>query len=319
MKAIIYKKYGAPEVLTLQDIDKPSPLENEILIKIHATGVTTGDCRMRRADPFITRFFAGLTKPKIQILGVDFSGEIEEIGKDVTNFKIGDQVFGSTGMGFGAYAEYKCLSDDSVVALKPDNLNFEEAAGIFFGGNTALHFLNKGDIKKGQRVLIIGASGSLGTSAVQLAKYFGAEVTGVCGTSNIDLVKSLGAKHVIDYTKENFVQSSETYDIIFDTLGKSSFSKAKHSLNKNGKFLAANAGLSDYAQMLWTAIFGSKKVVAGIAYEKIENLLFLKELIETGKLKPVIDKAYHLEEMVEAHRYVEKGHKRGNVVVKVIS
>jgi len=317
MKAIIYDKYGSPDVLKLQDVEKPIPGDNEILIKIHATAVTTGDCRMRRADPFATRFFAGLLKPKKQILGVDFSGEVEAIGKDVTKFKPGDEIFGSAGMGFGTYAEYKCLPENAVVTLKPVNLNFEEAAGIFFGGNTALHFLNKGNIQKGQRVLIIGASGSLGTWAVQLANYFGADVTGVCGTSNLEMVKSLGANYVIDYYKNDFTQNSETYDLIFDTLGKSSFSQSKHSLTTNGKFLAANASLADYVQMLWTSIFNGKKIIAGIAFEKVQNLIFLKELIETGKLKPVIDKTYALEDMAKAHEYVEKGHKKGNVVARI--
>jgi len=265
----------------------------------------------------MTRFFFGLLKPKINILGVDLSGVIESVGRDVKLFKKGDQVFGSTfDFGVGAYAEYKCLPEDSVLTLKPDNLNFEQAAAVFFGGHTALHFLKKGHIKQGQKVLIYGASGAIGTYAVQLAKHFGAEVTGVCSTTNLKLVKSLGADSVLDYTKEDFTQRAETYDVIFDTVGKSPFSGCVSSLKEKGIYLrSVHMALTPIVKGFWVGVTSSKKVIGGVASEHKQDLVFLKELIEAGKIKPVIDRRYPLEQIVEAHAYVEKGHKKGNVVI----
>ncbi len=319
MKAAIYKKYGPPEVLKVEEVAKPDHKDNEVLIKIFATTVTSGDVRLRKADPFIARFVTGLIRPKNPILGVDLSGVIESVGKDVKRFKKGDEVFGSTfDFGLGAYAEYKCLPEDAVLGIKPVNMTFEEAAAVFFGGHTALHFLRKGNIKKGQRVLIYGASGSLGTFAVQLAKHFGAEVTGVCSTTNLELVKSLGADHVIDYTQEDFTKSGQTFDVIFDTVGKSPFSGCVRSLKEKGVYLrAVHLTLPPIVRGMWTELTSDKKVIGGVAHEKTEDLVFLKELIEAGELKPVIDRTYLLEQIAEAHRYVEKGHKKGNVVITV--
>ena len=319
MKAIVYTKYGSPEVLQLKEIEKPSPKRNEVLVKIYATVVTSGDVRLRKADPFLVRLFFGLTKPKKPILGVDLSGVIESVGSDVKLFKEGDKVFGSAfDCGLGAYAEYKCLPEDTVLATKPENISYEESAAIFFGGHTALHYLKKGNIEKGHKVLIYGASGAIGTYAVQLAKHFEAHVTGVCSTANLELIKSLGADKVIDYTKEDFTKSGETYDVIFDTVGKSPFSGSVKSLKKNGFYLRAVHILpSAIVQGLWTSMTSSKKVIGGVAVERKEDLIFLKQLVESGKIKPVIDRQYPLEEIVEAHRYVEKGHKKGNVVITV--
>jgi len=317
MKAIVYSDYGPPEVLQLKEVEKPVPKDNEVLIKIFATTVTSGDCRMRKADPFAIRVFNGLTRPgKTKILGNEFSGEIEEVGKNVKLFRKGDQVFGQAGMNLGTHAEYICLSEDGAIAIKPASLNYEEAAVIPFGGNTALHFLRKGNISSGQRVLIYGASGSLGTAAVQLAKYFGVEVTGVCSTANVELVKSLGADKVIDYTKEDFVKNGESYDIIFDTTGKSPFSDCLRSLKQNGIYLrSVHMSLSSNLRGFWTSMTSSKKVIGGVATELKENLVFLKNLIEAGNLKPVIDRRYPFEQIIEAHRYVDKGHKKGNVAI----
>jgi NADPH:quinone reductase-like Zn-dependent oxidoreductase len=263
----------------------------------------------------------GLRKPNKSILGADLAGEIEAVGKDVKLFKKGDQVYGSDGNGLGAYAEYKCMSEAGALTIKPANMSYEEAVAIPFGALTALYFLqDKGNIQSGQKVLINGASGSVGTAAIQLAKYFGAEVTGVCSTTNLELVKSLGADKVIDYTQQDFTASGETYDLILDpVVGKTSFSRCKNSLKQNGRYLAVAGGLPELIQMLWTSMIGSKKVIfgGGEACERKESLVFLKELIEVGKLRPVIDRRYPLEQIVEAHRYVDKGHKKGNVVITV--
>ena len=319
MKAAVQTKYGPPEVLNIKEVDKPVPKDKEVLVRIHSTTVTSGDSRMRRADPFAVRFFNGLSVPKkVTILGNELSGVIEATGKDVKLFRKGDHVFGQSGINLGANAEYICLPEDGSLAIKPANLTFEEAAAIPFGGSTALHFLRKGNIRTGSKVLIYGGSGSLGTAAVQLARYFGAVVTAVCSTSNLDLMKSLGAHSVIDYTQEDFTKKGHTYDIIFDTVGKSDFSGCLKSLNQNGIYLrAVNITLSAFIRSAWTSTTSSKKVIGGIAQERKENIEFLKGLVETGKFKPVIDKIYPFQQIVEAHRYVDKGHKKGNVVISI--
>jgi NADPH:quinone reductase-like Zn-dependent oxidoreductase len=323
MKAIEYKKYGPPEVLQLIEVDKPTLKANEVLVKIYATTVTATECMFRQGKPFATRLFTGLTKPKITRLGEELAGEIDAVGKDVKNFKKGDKVFGTAGPKFGANAEYLCVNEDGVLSLKPDNINFDEAASSVDGFLTAMPFLRAvGKIKKGQSVLIIGASGSVGSAAVQIAKYFETEVTGVCSTSNVDLVKSIGADKVFDYTKEEFTESGQAYNIIFDAVGKLSFSKAKKALKKDGIFLEAGMGLGIISNVLWTSVFGNKKAkIAATGLrppsERKKDLVFLKQLIEEGKIKPVIDKTYPLAEIAKAHAYVDKGHKKGNVVIKV--
>ena len=316
MKAIVYTKFGPPEVLQLREVEKPTPKANEVLIKIVATTVVKEDPDMRASLGF-----NGFLKPRNPILGQELAGEVEATGRDVTRFKSGDQVFGIDS--FGAYAEYKCMPEGGALAKKPANMSYEEAASVPNGELTALPFLrDKGKIQSGQSVLIYGASGSVGAAAVQLARYYGAEVTGVCSTANLEMVRSLGADQVIDYTREDFTQNRLTYDIIFDTVGKCSFSKCKGSLTDEGIYLATVPTPVIMLQALWPAKRGSKKVkfaATGLspASEKIKDLHFLKELIEAGKLKPVIDRCYPLEQIVEAHRYVEQGHKKGNVVITV--
>lgn len=317
MKAIVYENYGSPEVLQLKERDKPVPRDNDVLIKVKATAVNSADWRLRKADPFAVRLFFGLTKPIKKILGGVFSGVVETTGKNVGLFKAGDQVFGSTGMNFGAYAEYLLVPENGVMALKPDAISHTEAAVVPFGGLTALYFLQKASIQPGQKTLIYGASGAVGTSAVQLAKYFGAEVTGVCSAANLDLVKSLGAAKVIDYTKEDFTQNGETYDVIFDTVNKISFSKSIKSLKNNGAMILGSAGIVEMFQGWMTSLSSNKKILAGVISETKENLLLLQKLIEAGQYKPVIDKTYPMEQMAEAHMYVEKGHKKGNVAISI--
>jgi NADPH:quinone reductase-like Zn-dependent oxidoreductase len=324
MKAILHIKYGPPDELQLEEVERPVPKENEVLIKIHATTVTTSDCNIRNLT-FVPKLFHlpmrmqfGFTKPKINILGLDLAGEVEAVGAGVTRFKKGDQIFGTTEPAFGAHAEYICLPEDGVLAHKPVNMTYAEAATIPVMANTALHFIRDlGNIQADQKVLIYGASGGIGTFAVQLAKYYGAEVTGVCSTPNLELVKSLGADQVIDYTEEDFTQSRETYDVIFDAVSKSSFSRCKNSLKNNGLYLVTLPKPAVLLQMLWTSVAGSRKVKMEAAPAKLENLLFLKELIEAGKLKTVIDRRYPLEQTAEAFRYVERGHKNGNVVITI--
>ncbi len=322
MKAIVATKYGPPEVLELKEVAKPAPKDHEVLIQVYATTVTAGDSRARSftVPPSAwlpARITLGLRKPKKAILGMVVAGEVESVCKEVTRFQKGDQVYAYDITRLSTYAEYVCVPENSALACKPSTVSYEEAAAIPFGGVTALQFLNKGQIHSGQHVLIYGSSGSVGTFAVQLAKYFGAEVTGVCSTTNVALVKSLGADKVIDYTKEDFTRSGETYDIIFDTVGKSSLSGCLRSLKKEGSYLQALAGPALLIQMRWASMRSGKTLIGGTAVPKREDLMYLNELIKAGKIKPVIDRCYSLEQMVEAHRYVDQGHKKGNVVITV--
>jgi NADPH:quinone reductase-like Zn-dependent oxidoreductase len=321
MKAIVFTEYGPPDVLQLKEVEKPTPKEDEVLIRIYAATVTATDPINRKGEPFISRLFTGLTRPKNPIPGTELAGEIEAVGVDVKLYKEGDQVFAQTD--FGAHAEYICLPGDGALGLKPANMTYGEAAAVGDGALGAVVYLrDKANIQSGQDVLINGASGSLGTAAVQLAKYFGAEVTGVCSTTNIELVKSLGADKVIDYTREDFTKIGQTYDFIFDVVSKSSFSRCKGSLKQRGVYIRTMPTLAFFIQALWTSIIGSKKAMIAApgmrpSSEKTKDLAFLKELIEAGKLKSVIDRTYSLEQTAEAHRYVETGHKKGNVVITV--
>lgn len=320
MRAIVATKYGPPEVLRLEEVEKPTPKDNEILVKVHATTVNAGDCRMRSftVPPMFwlpARIALGFRKPRNPIFGMELAGEVEAVGKDVKRFKTGDQVFASTFKdNFGAYAEYKCLPEDGAVVKKPNKMTFEEAATLSIGASTALFYLKKGNIQHGQKVLIYGASGSVGSFAVQLAKYFGAEVTGVCSTMNLQMVRSLGADKVIDYRQEDFTKNGEIYDIIFDTVGKTTLPQCKSLLTNKGYYLHTGM-LGSELKVLWYSLTTDKKVIGGTAVTRTEDLVFLKELVETGRLKPVIDRYYPLEQMVEAHRYVDHGRKKGNVVI----
>jgi NADPH:quinone reductase-like Zn-dependent oxidoreductase len=320
MKAIVCTAYGPPEVLQLQEIPKPIPKANEVLIKIHAGGVSPSDCAFRKGDPFLVRLIYGLSRPRLATQGVEFAGEVEAVGKGVTEFVVGDQVFGMSPDTFGAHAEYLCLREDKPIAIKPTNVTHAEMAGITDGATTALTFLRDvAKVKTGQRVLINGASGAVGAYGVQLAKYYGAEVTGVCSAANVELVKSLGADRVIDYTRTDFTRSGQVYDVIFDAVGKRSFGECKNALSPNGLYLSTVPTWGVLTSVLWTAVFGRKKakfVTAGLMQNR-DNLNFIATLVEAGDLKAVIDRTYPMEEIVEAHRYVDTGHKKGNVILAI--
>ena len=317
MRAIIHTEYGPPEVVTLKEVDKPAPKDNEVLIKVYATTVNRTDCGFRSAEYFISRFFSGLFKPKNKTLGNEFAGVIEAIGKDVTLFTIGDKVFGYNDKTFGAHAEYMTMAENEAITTMPSNLAYEEAAPITEGAHYALCDIRAAKIKEGQNVLIYGATGAIGSAAVQLVKYFGAKVTAVCNTKNVELVKSLGADLVIDYTKQDFTKTHQTFDFVFDAVGKSSFGKCKPLLNKKGIYISTELGknLENIFLALTTPIFSNKKVLFPIPTISKKDVIFLKELVETGKYKPVIDRQYGLEQIVEAYKYVESGQKTGNVVI----
>jgi len=322
MKAIVHTKYGPPDELQLLEVEKPVPGDNEVLIKIHATTVTTTDCNARnftfvpQSFMFFARIMFGFKKPRIKILGIDLAGEIEAIGKNVKLFKAGDHVFGSPGTKFGGHAEYVCVPENGALAIKPADLSWEKAAAISLAGNTALFFIRDlAKIQAGQKILIHGASGAIGTYAVQLAKYYGAEVTGVCSTANAEMVKSLGADKVIDYTIEDFTKSNEKYDFVFNVVGKTTFSQCKGILKPKGIYLDNMMEVKDFLKVLWTSIVGGKKIKGGVSTERAENLKFFIELIDSGMLRPVIDRIFPLERTAEAFQYVEQGHKKGNVII----
>lgn len=323
MKAVVYERFGSPDVLHLQEVTKPVPKDDEVLVRIHATTVTSADVRIRaKRMPagfgVIAPLMFGFRKPRNPILGVEFAGVIEQVGREVTTFKLGDAVFGIHGAGMRCYAEYKTIKASGPIALKPDAIPFEEAAAIPFGGGTALHFLRQGKLTAGEKVLIIGASGSVGNAAVQLARSMGAEVTGVCSTANVELVKSLGADHVVDYTIEDFRRSVLKYDVVMETIGLYGFTDCKSVLKENGRFIPIAGGLPDFAKMAWTNLTDSRKTITRVVTENAEDLRTIAGLAVAGTYKVVIDRTWPLEEMSEAHRYVDTGHKRGNVVIRVM-
>src|SRR5713101_7167806 len=322
MKAVVYDRYGPPEVLHLEEVERPVPKEDEVLVKVRAAAVTRADCATREANrrsglavSLISRSISGIRRPKQRILGSELAGEVEAVGAAVSEFAVGDQVFGTSGFRFGAHAEFVCMRESARIARKPAGMSFEEAAAVCDGGLNSLWCLRQGDLRKGQRILIYGASGAIGTAGVQLAKYFEAEVTAVCSTKNLELVRTLGADRVIDYTQEDFTKNGQTYDVIFDAVGKHSFTRCRGSLNRGGRYLATD-GLRNLVLARWTSRFGDKKVVFSIPprYSK-EDVLFLKELIEAGRYRAVIDRCYPFEDVVEAARYVETEQKTGNVVL----
>lgn len=320
MKAVVYARYGSPDVLQLQELPRPTPKDNEILIKVHATTVTAADRRVRSLDVptgfgLISRLVFGITRPRQPILGTELAGEVVAVGKNASKFRLGDQVFASSGAAMGCYVEYKCMPVDGPVAPKPPNLTYAEAAALSFGGTTALAFFRRGKLQEGERVLVNGASGAVGTAAVQLARHFGAHVTAVCSTANVGLVQSLGADQVIDYTKADFAQSGATYDVIIDTVGTAPFGRSKRALKDGARLLLVAAGLPDMLPIPWVALTSSKRIIAGPVTERAEDLGFLAGLAETGAFRPVIDRCYPLEQIAAAHRYVDTGRKRGNVVI----
>ena len=317
MKAVVYSNYGTPEVLSLAQVAKPEPKDNEVQIRIHATTVTSGDVRLRKADPFAVRFFFGLFKPKSPILGHEVAGVVEALGRNVSRFRIGDRVFGSTGMRSGTYAEYICIPEDGALAHTPEQVPHGEAVTHTVGALTALHFINAANLQRGEHILIHGASGSIGTAAVQLAKAKGATISAVCSTANVELVRSLGADHVIDYKKTDFTKAGYTYDVIFSTVGRTSFAECKDLLHATGRYITSEGAASDYWNVVRSKMLGGPKVIAGVASDAEEGIAQIRTLVEAGKLKAVIDRHYPLKAIVEAHRYVDQGHKRGNVVIDV--
>jgi NADPH:quinone reductase-like Zn-dependent oxidoreductase len=331
MKAIVYTQYGSPEVLHLKEVEKPSPKANEVLIRVHAVSVNFGDIiarNFKNVSPrefnmpllfwILSRFGFGFSKPKKTILGNTFAGEVETVGMDVKHFKKGDTVFGYIGENMGAYAEYLCMPENGILTTKPSNMTYEEASTVPYGALMALNLLKKASIQRGQSVLILGASGGIGSAATQLAKhYYGAEVTGVCNTEGVDYVKKLGADKVIDYKKEDFTKNGETYDLLFDVLGRGSFSQVKASLKQNGIYLSVSFKMKKLLQMLWTLMMGGKKVICTLAVPKQEDLVFIKDLVEKGKMTAIIDKIFPLAQTAETHRYVENGEKKGSVVITI--
>ncbi len=318
MRAIEYNNYGGPEVLHLTEVTKPVPKEDQILVKIIATTVTMADIRLRKADPYLVKFMMGFWHPKNKTLGIEFSGVVESVGKDVKNYKVNDEVFGSAGFTFGTYAEYICLPEDGVISLKPENISFQQAAAVTFGGLTALHFLRLGQIEKGKKILVYGASGNCGSAAVQLAKYFGAEVTGLCSTNNVKLVKSIGADKIIDYTKDDIGNYPNSFDIVFDTVGKSPFDKSVTALKEKGYYLRlVHMNPAVVLAGFFTSLTKGKKVIGGTAVEKKEGIEFLRRLLVSGEFVPVIDREFSLENISAAHSYVETGRKKGSVVINV--
>lgn len=319
MKAAVYTKYGTPDVVQVKEMPKPVPRENEILVKVEAATVTAGDWRMRAGNPFAIRLYNGLFKLKRNVLGHEFSGVVESIGKSVTQFKVGDAVFGTTGDGAGAHAEFVAVPADGIIVRNPDTIPHEKAAALPVGALTALYFLQQANIKKGQKVLIYGASGSVGTYAVQLAKHFGAEVTAVCSGANVELVRSLGADKVIDYQKEDFTTQTDTYDMVFDAVGKASFSKSKNALKLKGTFLTVAMSLPLMLQLVLTSLSGRYKLISTVSKPTLEDLQLIAELAEQGVIKPVIDRTFPLSEIQKAHGLAETGHKKGNVVLKPVA
>lgn len=322
MKAVVCRRYGPPDVLKVEEVAKPVPGEDEVLVKVHATTVTSGDARVRgnvtpKGFKWMARLAFGLTGPRQPVLGVELAGVVEAVGRNVTQVKPGERVFAINGTRMGAYAEYAAVSATRALAVMPPGMSFEEAAALPFGGTTALTFFRLAKLKPGEKALIVGASGGVGTAAVQLAKHFGAEVTGVCSSANAELVKALGADRVIDYTREDFRKSGETYDVIMDTVGEESFKSCGSLLKETGRLLLVVAGIPQFIQMPWASLTSGKKVIAGAAAERSEDLRFLAELAAAGAYKVVVDRRYPLERIAEAHRYVDTGRKKGNVIVTV--